>query len=177
MGPTLTPLSILSLLSLAAKPLSPPFPPWHVLLGAPGPCSALPCPPPKKEAPGVCLPAWSPEMLPPLLPAPPRARGAQPGGLQQGTGLAWRGGDCGASGATSGVLSSAPAPTLQQPSLRGGAGGQWMGEGGFWARVLAGRRSGRVWEVICGGRHPGGAVPGRGTEASTRSRRPGWCRT
>jgi len=180
-GPMLAPLTIASLPPITAKPLPPPSTPWHTLLGVPGLRSALPCPSPERGA--GCFPAslepWDaspplPGQAHPLLPASPRARGAWPGGLQQGTGLDWRGGGCGALGATSGVLSSTPAPVLQQPSLHRGAGGQGTGEGGFQAQVLVGRSSGRVQEGIRGKRHPGGAMPGRGTEADTRSRRPGW---
>lgn len=52
-----------------------------------------------------------------------------------------------------------------------------MGEREFWAQVLTGRRLGKGWEAIQGEGTPGRTISSRGTEASTRSRQPGWCQT
>lgn len=96
------PLSIVSLLPVAAKPLSP-FPSLAHAPGSAWPTLSSPMPSPKKSS-TWCFPAslepWDaspllPVQARPLLPAPPRVRGAWPGGLQQGTRLGRRGVGCG----------------------------------------------------------------------------------
>lgn len=52
-----------------------------------------------------------------------------------------------------------------------------MGERGFGVQVLTRRRLGKGWEAIQREGTPGRTVSSRGTEASTRNRRPGWCWT